>query len=236
MWIEKLAGIYTKTLPTGILLDVQGVGYGLEMPLSNLVALPLVGSQLEVWVHSHVREDSIRLFGFSNYTDRLVFELLLSISGVGPKVALAILSTLNVAAINRASKYNDPQAFKAVPGVGPRLAEKILLELRPKMNKFQQSQAQLALDGGLGAATAEGLSGAEFHDEIFDDVQSALENLGFKEKAIMPILRRLREELVAHAGFQDALKLALVYLADGKKEKAKPAKNDKAGSRDRELF
>ena len=234
MWIEKLSGTYLKTLPTGVLLDVNGVGYGLEMPLSSLISLPLVGSRLELWVHSHVREDSIRFFGFVEYNDRLIFELLLSISGVGPKVALALLSTLNIAALNRAAKFNDPSAFKSVPGVGPRLAEKILIELRPKLTKFLESQTQLSLTAGHNETPTDT---NEAQAEILDDIRSALENLGFKEKAINPILTRLNEELDATSGFQDALKLALVYMSEGKKEKgAGQAKPGKPQRRDRELF
>ena len=93
MYIEKLTGVFDTLLPTGVIIDVRGVGYGVEIPLSSLCELPKPGNTLSIWTFTHVREDSIRLFGFLRYEDRLCFEILLGLSGVGPKVALAILST-----------------------------------------------------------------------------------------------------------------------------------------------
>ena len=128
---------------------------------------------------------------FFAYEDKVVFETLLTLSGVGAKGCTCHTFNLNLSAINRAIVYNDPQIFTSVPGVGPRLAEKVLVELKPKLDKMR-TRAQ-----GLGLSeTASRLSDADFDDMgeeqpdsfklVLDDVRSALENLGFKDKSIVP--------------------------------------------------
>lgn len=246
MYIEKLTGTYDRLLTSGIIIDVAGVGYGLEMPLSSLCELPAVGSRLSVWTFTHVREDAIRLFGFLRYEDRAAFEIMLSLSGVGPKVALAILSTLSLSAIRRAIQYNDPQILVSVPGVGPRSAEKILVELKPKLEKLSAPMG-LEMDANpdrLGDSDFDSvlddgrLSSLEAKKQILNDVSSALENLGFKDKAISPIIDQLRTSSEDES-FQVVMKKALKLLSDGSKEtKAKKSSKKSSGSirRDQELF
>ncbi len=239
MWIEKLTGVYTESLPSGIVIDVCGVGYGVEIPLSAIWELPNKGEKLSLWIHSHVREDSIRLFGFPAYEDKVVFETLLTLNGVGPKVALAILSTLNLSAINRAIIHNDHAIFTSVPGVGARLAEKILVELKPKLEKMRTRAQSLALEDApirlshddfeeLGEETADPFS------VMLDDVRSALENLGYKDKAISPITQRLKSEFNLDTPFQELVRKALLYLADkGEKGKKPPRRRTTV---EKELF
>lgn len=211
MYIEKLTGRYDTQLPNGIVLDVGGVGYGMEMPLSALCQLPKLGETLTVWTMTHVREDAIRLFGFIDYEDRVAFEVMLGLSGVGPKVALAILSTLSIAAIRRAIQFSDTNILTSVPGVGPRLAEKLLVDLRPKLERLSPHPAIIVGDSGnfdvnpLGAGDTE--VGKDGQQQILDDVTSALENLGFKAKLIAPIIKKVRHS--GFTSFQDAMKEAL---------------------------
>ncbi|MBC7533633.1 MAG: Holliday junction branch migration protein RuvA [Oligoflexus sp.] len=223
MYIERLSGIFAATLPTGIILDVNGVGYGIEVPLSTLCQLPRVGSKISLWISTYVREDALRFFGFRTYEDRQTFEVLLSLAGVGPKVALAILSTLTLSAIEFAVAKNDTKIFVSVPGVGPRLAEKILVELRPKVARLQVAK-QLDLQEEFVRLDAQGFEPIVADREagnqeskrevLFEDLNSALENLGYKDKIIQPLILKLRK----HSEFkdlQDLMRQALKELTQG---------------------
>lgn len=246
MYIEKLTGTYERLLSSGIIIDVSGVGYGLEMPLSSLCELPPLGEKVSIWTYTHVREDSIRLFGFVRFEDRAAFEVMLSLSGVGPKVALAILSTLNLSAIRRAIQHNDPQILVSVPGVGPRLAEKILVELKPKLEKLKFS-SELGIDGESGRLSEgdfdhvlaeERFEKKDEFEVVLGDVKSALENLGFKEKSISPVILSIRNSSPGET-FQVVMKEALKLLSEStQKEVAKKVNRKKPGaiSKDKELF
>lgn len=221
MLIERLKGVYAVTLPTGIILDVQGVGYGVDMPLSAMCNLPPEGSTLEVWVHTYVREDAIKLFGFLSYEDRAAFEILLSVSGVGPKVALAILSTLSTGAIRKAIVTDNHGVFEAVPGVGKRLAEKILVDLKPKLKKLQALQQNSPIHNASSRIDDISIDELTFgedevasfaQDAVLEDIRSALENLGFREKEIAPLLENLKQQM-PEAGFQELMKKALLELS-----------------------
>ncbi|SME88649.1 Holliday junction branch migration protein RuvA [Pseudobacteriovorax antillogorgiicola] len=244
MYIEKLSGVYDTQLPTGIILNVNGVGYGLEMPLSSMCELPPLGKSVTLWTYTYVREDSIKLFGFLRYEDRVSFEVMLSLSGVGPKVALATLSTLSIAAIRRAIQYNDPKILVAVPGVGPRLAEKILIELKPKLEKLSNVASFGFDDGAMRMDEAdfdhihpeERFEARDAQTQILDDVRSALENLGFKDKAIDPIIKSIQKKADV-TSFQDVMKHALKLLTDqGQKDPKKGSVRAPSASLDRELF
>jgi Holliday junction DNA helicase RuvA len=252
MLIERIRGEYAANVANGIVVDVQGVGYGVELPLSTLCSLPPIGSQITLWTYTYVREDAMRLFGFSRYEDRLAFEIMLGLSGVGPKVALAILSTLSVSAIRHAITSSQPQILEQVPGVGKRLAEKILVELRPKLLKLQSVQdlglqdEPTRLDAKDFASFDEEDQGVvDRRDVVFDDVRSALENLGFKDKLIQPLLKTLRGQYAPEQEFQDVMREALRLLhqqnhekagAAKSKDKATPPKEGKESYIDQELF
>ncbi|MBC7660415.1 MAG: Holliday junction branch migration protein RuvA [Chitinophagaceae bacterium] len=235
MYIERLSGTFAATLPTGIILDVQGIGYGVELPLSTLVQLPRVGSKINLWISTYVREDSLRLFGFRTYEDRQTFEVLLSLGGVGPKVALAILSTLTLSAIERAVAKNDTKILESVPGVGARMAEKIIVELRPKVARLQVAK-QLDLQEDFVRLDAAGFDPLLPHadnetkpsgrEALFEDLNSALENLGYKDKIIQPLLLKLRK----HSEFkdlQDLMRQALKELTQGSIEVERHGKAEK---------
>ncbi len=226
MYIERLSGTFAATLPTGIILDVSGIGYGIEIPLSTLCQLPRVGSKISLWISTYVREEALRLFGFRTYEDRQTFEVLLSLAGVGPKVALAILSTLTLAAIERAVAKNDTKILESVPGVGARLAEKILVELRPKVSRLQAAK-QLDLQEEFVRLDAEGFDPLVSHgaaseapsgrEILFEDLNSALENLGYKDKIIQPLLLKLRKQS-EFKDLQDLMRQALKELTQGNVE------------------
>jgi Holliday junction DNA helicase RuvA len=209
--IYSLNGTLQELLPNGAVVEVNGVGYGLEIPLSTLCALPSKGSKVHLSVHTHVREDSIRLFGFSSVAEKDVFEILISLNGIGPKVALAILSTLTLRQIHDAVRFEQAQTFEAVPGVGKRLSERLMVELKPKLKRLD-----LVLSGT--PVTAPQLLGnrdasiASDQRDLFlvhlNDVHSALENLGFKEKLVVDTINSIRNERPADE-FQELMRIAL---------------------------
>jgi Holliday junction DNA helicase RuvA len=243
MYIERLTGTFYASLPTGIILDVQGVGYGLELPLSTLCQLPKVGSKISLWIYTYVREDAIRLFGFRSYEDRQAFEILLSLSGVGPKVALAILSTLTVNAIDLAVTHDEVKVFESVPGVGPRLAEKIIVDLRPKLVKLKSAH-MMDLRDKQTRLDSEDLDGPlpldhdhnwrEREDMTFSDLFSALENLGYKDKIITPLLAKLRKDS-AQLAFPDLMRQALKQLSQGALGNTEQKKRETKGAKGRDL-
>lgn len=131
--IGRLRGTVAAVEGERIVLDVGGVGYEVRMTPRDLSALPGVGSEVVLHTHQHVREDSLDLYGFMGAGDRETFRLLLSASGVGPRVALAIMATFRADELRRAIASEDAATLTAVPGIGKRSAQKLILELGPKL-------------------------------------------------------------------------------------------------------
>lgn len=207
--IEFLKGVCKVKRPTSLVVDVQGIGYGVEVPVSTLFQAPAVGQVVELWIYTHVREDALKLFGFATSEEKELFEILLSVNGVGPKLALAILSTLEPMKIQTAVLQNLPEVFEAVPGIGKRMAEKILVEMKSKAKKLMEIRAphaKLALD-------------FEVEDRTLSDVRSALENLGFKVPAIQTVLRDLENQSL---DFPTALRKALARLSGSEPKDVRP--------------
>lgn len=151
------------------LLEVGGVGYRLSMSTSSLAALPAVGDAVTVHTHLHVREDELSLFGFECDAERTAFEQLITVSGVGPKVALATLSALSPAALAMAVGSEDIATISSVPGIGKKTAQRIILDLKDKLGdgesgviaNFRGSRAGAALAEATDALLAMGFSAAE---------------------------------------------------------------------------
>ncbi len=131
--IGRLRGVLVERGVETIVLDVGGVGYEVAVTPRTLTGLPGVGEEVVLHTHLHVREDQLALFGFDTAQDKDLFTLLLGISGIGPKVGLAILATLTPDQLRIAVVADDHDALTAVPGIGKRSAEKLMVELRPKM-------------------------------------------------------------------------------------------------------
>jgi Holliday junction DNA helicase RuvA len=206
--IEFLSGTIQDLKPVGIVLDVNGVGYGLDLPLSFVTQLT-IGATCQVWVHTRVREDTLHLYGFASKADRDLFELLIQINGVGPKVAMAILSTLTVLELVQIVDQNRVDLLTEVPGIGLRTAEKVMLELKAKLSKSAHA-ALLRRSPGTPAAARAGAT-AHHTATCEEDLKSALTNLGFKDKEIAPILQVVLEESPA-GQFADLLRTSLQRL------------------------
>ena len=223
--IEHLSGLVLARLPHSIVLDVNGVGYGIEMPLSSLCEVPLQGRPLSLWIETYVREDALKLYGFKTFEDRQVFGMLRAVSGIGPKMALAIISTLDAKALRQTILSNRVEVLESVPGIGKRTAEKLILELRPKMEKFSFVSPSL-VQGGMSPlrrskdelASFDEIEASQTHDDLlsshFADLRSALENLGYKDREIIPVITSVRAEIdsATSVDFSMILKSALRTL------------------------
>jgi Holliday junction DNA helicase RuvA len=176
--IGRLQGEVLECTPGEVLLDVAGVGYQLRVPLSTYYAI--VSSQdrrAVLLVHTHVREDTLALFGFATPEERTAFERLLAIAGVGPRVALAVLSGIDTAELDRAVLEGDRARLERIPGIGRKTAERILLELRSRVARGREARNDSA-----DASRRVGAAGVGGHD-LREDALSALVNLGYSNDA-----------------------------------------------------
>lgn len=207
MMIGYLQGLILRRKPEGVLLLCGDVGYFLECPASTLQALPEPGNRTELHVSIHVREDAIRLFGFQNEFDKTVFETLIGVSAVGPKLALSLLGPFEGRELVEALHEKEMAQLLAIPGVGKRTLEKLLVEMGPKIEKLvtqsiesrvERRFVQLDLsEGAVAVADPQGkqknlaseraaASSLERKNrrEMLADIESALVNLGYKDKMI----------------------------------------------------
>ena len=196
--IGQLTGILLAKQPPALLLDVQGVGYELEAPMATFYELPDEGSSLTLLTHIVVREDAQLLFGFSSLQQRDLFRMLLRVSGIGPRVALAILSGLSVQEFSRCINSDNVARLIKVPGIGRKTAERVILELRDK--------PMPGLDAGAEAVAQDD------SEEARNDAISALTALGYKSQAAEKVIGQLADQ----ASTSEALiRLALQSLSGG---------------------
>jgi Holliday junction DNA helicase RuvA len=189
--IGRLTGRLLEKHPPQILIDVNGVGYEVDVPMSTLYHLPATGEAVTLHTQLIVREDAHLLYGFATQSERETFRRLLKISGVGPKVALAILSGLSVAELAQAVAAQDVKGLTRIPGIGKKTAERLLLELRDK------------LDAGaaVGVAARPGTASSR------SDVANALLSLGYNDKEADWAVKQLAEGVEVADGIRQALKL-----------------------------
>jgi len=236
--IERLKGQCVLKHATGIVLDVAGVGYGVEMTQTALARVVESDESLTIWVHTHVREDALRLFGFLTKEERMLFGLLLSISEVGPKVALAIVGGIELGLLVDAMERDDAELLRAIPGVGPSKSKKITLELKPKLLKLVEAGVlrsgrtpQAAVAWPVQATLAPDLR------LLFVDLKSALENFGYKDKELAPLLRRFEQQLPSR-DLAELIRLALGELTGARRSAPASGKGTPESSRtdDEDLF
>jgi Holliday junction DNA helicase RuvA len=193
--IGRLCGTVVDKSAEGAVIDAGGVGYDVTLPLSALVTLPALGAPATLWIHTHVREDELKLIGFATARDREAFRALIKVNGVGPKVALAVLGALTSEELGRAVDAGDVKRLSAIPGIGKKTADRIVLELGGKLARGRE--------GGAPAA-APGLA----------EVGSALRNLGFKPARVDAVVAEIGRA-GAQGPFEEILRLALARLKDG---------------------
>ena len=188
--IGRLAGTLLEKNPPQILLDVQGVAYEVDVPMSTFYNLPNIGDRLTLFTHLVVREDAHLLFGFGSENERRAFRQLIRISGVGARIALAVLSGLSVAELAQAVSMQDSGRLTKIPGIGKKTAERLLLELKDKL--------------GADLTTAVGVYRPA---PVAADVLNALLSLGYSDKEAARAVRELPEGIAVGDGIRQALKL-----------------------------
>lgn len=194
--IAFLTGRIAEKTATHAVLDVAGVGYRVAMPTGSLAALPAEGDTVTVYTYLHVREDEMSLFGFESQAERALFEKLITVSGVGPKVALAALSSFSPDALTAAISIEDVALISSIPGVGKKTAQRMILDLKDKLDGAAMSFA-LGSDAGSDATT---------------DAREALLSMGFSSAEIVAALKGFDG---AAADTQSLLRHALKRLGGG---------------------
>jgi Holliday junction DNA helicase RuvA len=201
--IALLTGRLAFKAPTHLALDVQGVGYEVFIPLSTFYSLPNVDEITTLSIHTHVREDAIQLFGFLTRQEKDAFLLLTTVSGIGPKSALGILSALPVMDLVSAVQSGDVEKLESVPGIGKKTAGRLVLELKEKVVK---------LHPGLGHAIETRSSRQE---AAIDDALSALTNLGYRAQDAKEALKEVVRAKPEAATLQELIRESLKQLARG---------------------
>lgn len=186
--IGRLSGALVERAIDGTcIVDVGGVGYEVTVPIGTLGKLPLDGESTVLFVHTHVREDAITLYGFASLADRAAFRTLLGVSSVGPKVSLAILSSLDARALGLAIEADDRNAFKGIVGVGKKIVERLLLELKGKMLLSPSSA------GTISAPVSNTRVPVRAASDPYGIVASALVQMGYKPAEADRAVARLAE-------------------------------------------
>jgi Holliday junction DNA helicase RuvA len=186
--IGRIRGILVDKHPPEILVEVGGVGYELQVPMTTLFQLPEIGSEVSLVTHFVVREDAQQLFGFFEEGDRRLFRQLIRVSGVGPKLALTILSGMDSASFARCVQRDDISSLVALPGVGKKTAERLLVEMRDKLEDWLGS-------AGSGAA-AGGATVSPPAPDIVADAEGALVALGYKPAEASRVVAAVNDDSV----------------------------------------
>jgi holliday junction DNA helicase RuvA len=177
--IAQISGTLAQKVPGEIVVDVVGVGYQIFIPLNVFYRLPEIGTPVTLQIHTHVRDDALQLFGFQDIAEKQIFLLLISVSGIGPKLAVNILSGIPAEELARALKVGDQARLVAIPGVGRKLAERMIVELKDKLATLSTAGVESPKP--------------EIGSHVMQDAVSALVNLGYKrpeaEKTVREVLK-----------------------------------------------
>lgn len=203
--IAHLSGKLLEKHTNTVIVDVQGVGYEVTIPLSTFYDLGEIGSEISLRVHTHVREDAIQLFGFKTLLERDVFLRLISVSGIGAKSAVGILSGMSADELINAIRSNNLAKLNAIPGIGKKTAERIVVELRDKINTLASGVPVTASADGEIAPTG---------NAAVDDAVSALVNLGYQKNAAEKAIKEAMQE-GTELSVQKLLRRSLQLLAKG---------------------
>ena len=203
--IAFLRGSLLEKHPNQVIVDVQGVGYDVTIPVSTFSSLADPGSEVRLRIHTHVREDAISLFGFLTTNEKMIFEKLLGVSGIGPKLAITVLSGLPIGELVGAIRGNQLPALVKIPGVGKKTAERMVLELKDKLDML----AAIAPANSPGGANAmPGKSKTSF-SAIEEDVISALINFGSARPNAEAAMLKAKSEAGDSLEFDPLFRLAL---------------------------
>ena len=198
--IAHLTGKLTHKSPDHIVVDVNGVGYQVFVPLSTFYALPDVGREVSLNIHTHLREAALKLFGFYTEQELKVFEQLITINKVGPKLAVTILSGMPPADLLSAINSSDVGKLNTIPGIGRKMAERLTLEMRDKLADISREFA---------AKT----EGSVPRNGLFDDALSALVNLGYKKNEVEKTLKSVYSQGKQEVSLENLIKKSLNLLS-----------------------
>ncbi len=206
--IARIEGVLSRLEPTRIVVDVSGVGYELHIPLSTFAELPDLGKTVVLQVHTHAREGAIELFGFASSAEKKAFELLLRASRVGPRLAQTVLSGIAPDRLVQAIRDGELAPLRAVPGVGSKMAQRLIVELRDRLD-------ELALEVGLDGDTTEvrGPAPSGPGDVAREQTLSALLNLGYARTHAERVIQDAAQEVGEDAGLESLVRAALQRLA-----------------------
>jgi Holliday junction DNA helicase RuvA len=180
--IGHLRGTVLEKSPTHVMLETSGVGYDVQIPISTYTSLPGEGASVGLRIYTHVREDALQLFGFATASEKALFEKLISVSGIGPKLAITVLSGLPTPDLVSSIRSGDIPRLLRIPGVGKKTAERMVLELKDKVAALEASGqgAEVAAEGGA-------------MSPLEHDVLSALQNLGCSRGVAEEAIRKVKE-------------------------------------------
>jgi Holliday junction DNA helicase RuvA len=183
--IGRLRGTLIEKTPPEILIECAGVGYEVSMPMTSIYALPELEQQTTIYTHFVVREDAQLLYGFSNKTERKLFRLLIKVNGVGPKLALAVLSAMSADQFVNCVRHDDVSGIVKIPGVGKKTAERLLIEMRDRLKDWQAQKPQVSATEAISdQMSIESTFVQPLYDDAFEnksDAVNALLSLGYKQ-------------------------------------------------------
>jgi holliday junction DNA helicase RuvA len=200
--IARIKGILIYKSVNHVIVDAHGIGYRIFVPLTTFYELPETGQSVNLNIYTHVKEDALHLFGFHTLEDQSIFQMLISVSGIGPKLALNILSGIPAREFIRAVTQGNLSRLVAIPGVGKKTAERMVLELKDKILKID-----------MGEIVAEGASGRDRDDDMKEDALSALVNLGYKTATAKTAIDKVTAEASDVLSLDIVLKEALKNLS-----------------------
>lgn len=186
--IGRIKGILIEKIPPFILLDCQGVGYEIEVPMTTFFDLPDEGSEVTLLTHFVVREDAHLLFGFATTSERHMFRQLIKVNGIGAKVALSILSSIESNELTNAIKTDDTNMLIKIPGIGKKTAERLVLELKDRVKDIEVTQASKHVITNI------------------DDIENALISLGYSASQASIAIKALPDNISVNDGIRQALK------------------------------
>ena len=186
--IAHLSGTLLSKQPNSVIVDVGGVGYELIIPVSTFYELEDTGTNTQLRVYTHVREEALQLYGFKTARERELFLQIISVTGIGPKIAITLLSGMNANEIIASIRTNNLARLTSIPGVGRKTAERLVVELRDKITALSSPalEEEFAADGGQRPGTSP--------DAMRDDALSALLNLGYQKTAAEKAIKAAIDE------------------------------------------
>ena len=196
--IAHLRGrVFGKT-PNAVVVECGGVGYDVAISVSTFTALPAEGAEASLYIHTHVREDALALFGFAELAEKRLFEKLLTISGIGPKLAITVLSGISAERLVGAIRGQDHATLTKIPGIGKKTAERVVLELKDKLDDMVGFAPETAAKPSLGA--------------VADDVLSALVNLGYPRPVAQKAVENAAKDTAAAQDFEKLFRAAMAAV------------------------